>query len=370
MNYRVWLVVSIFLFLTLACGENENKDLPGDNIKETTIEDSGNKVAVEAMIVNNKLIEQKLPLTGVLIPNTSVDIIAEVSGKVKNINNRLGDYVRANQILAIIDDVVPESLYKQAEAQVISTENNLKIVESNLTSDKLLFESGDISELEFNNSLLTVKNAEAQYLSAVAALSAAKKTYDDTRIKSPISGFVSRKNINYGTMVALGNNVYRVVDLSKLKIEVSVPQDIINKVKTGGAALVSVSALNGKTFDGIVKRISPQADESTGGFKIEVQVENKENLIKAGMTAKLELILSKDEKVLAIPEYSLVTKNDENFVYKITDNTAKLVKIEILETMGENIIISSGVDKGDTIVVVGMKNLGLKTNVKIEELVK
>ena len=131
-----------------------------------------------------------------------------------------------------------------------------------------------------------------------------------------------------------------------------------------------ISALNGRSFPGKVRRISPQADEITGGFAIEVEVYNKENLIKAGMTAKIELLLTKGEKVLAIPEYAVVLKSDENYVYKIINNIAELIKVDLGESVGENIIVNGGLNTGDKIVIVGMKNLGTKTKVYIEKLLK
>lgn len=366
MIYKLLIFISISFFLILGC-EEENSN-SNEQAVEVSTEKEVNIVPVEAMVVIEEVIEQRLPLTGILIPNNSVDIVAEVSGKVTSIRRELGDFVEANQTLAVIDDIIPESQFKQAEAQLLSAENNLKIVQSNLSSDEILFKNGDISELEYNNSQLANKNAEAQHLSALAQLSAAKKTFEDTRIKSPIAGLISRKNVSYGSMVSMGTTVYRVVDLSKLKLKVSVPQEMVNRVKTGNKAVVNISALNGKTFEGIVKRISPQADETNGGFMVEVLVANKEGEIKAGMTAKIDLLLSMEKKVLAIPEYALVSKNNENYVYKIVDKFAELVKIDLGESVGEMNVVENGLTVGDKIVIVGMKNLGIKTQVNIEKL--
>ncbi len=365
MMFKILAVIFIFSFLFTGCDSEKSQIESGTEVNKTS---STEAVPVEAMLIKETKLEQKLPLTGVLLPNNSVDIVAEVSGKVISVNKELGEYINANSTLAIIDYTVPESQFKQAEAQVLSTENNLKIVKSNLKSDKILFENGDISELEYENSQLTVNNAEAQYLSALAALSAAKKSFEDTRIKSPISGIVSRKNIEFGTMVAMGTTVYRVVDLSVLKIRVSIPQEMINRVKINDKAIVKISALEGRSFYGIVKRISPQADESTGGFMVEIHVVNKDNVIKAGMTAKIDLILSKNENTLAIPEYALVNKNDENYVYRINGDFAELTKIDIGESYGENIVVKNGLKINDKIVTVGMKNLGTTTKVTIEQL--
>lgn len=365
MTNKIMLLFILGLFVLIGCEEkaSNDKELVVNNDKKTTA-----GVPIEALEINERFIDQKLSLTGILIPINSVEIITEVTGKVKKINKELGDFVKSDETLAVIDDIIPESQYKQAQAQVLSTKSALKISELNLKSDKLLYENNDISELEYNNSQSTYNNAEAQHLSAVAMLSVAKKNYEDTRIKSPITGLIARKNIDFGTMVSIGTAAYRVVDISKLKLNISVPQEIINRVKVGGKAIIHLSALNGQTFNGTVKRISPQADASTGGFMIEIIVSNKENLIKAGMTAKVELLISKEQKVLAIPEYALVTKNAETYVYKVTGENAELVKVSVGESIGENIIVESGLNIGDKIVVVGMKNLGIKTKINVEKL--
>jgi len=328
-----------------------------------------NFIPVEAEIVKLKLVEESIPLTGVLKPIRTVDVIAEESGKVKDIFKELGSFVRAQDALTKIDDVIQLSNYKQAESQVISAENNLGIAAANLESDKILFVNGDISQLAYNNSVLAVKNAEANHLSALAALSITKKSFEDTRIKTPISGLISRKYLNVGTMVNPGMFVYRVVDISKLKIEVGVSQEFVNKVHNGSLAKISVDALNKMVLTGKVEYISPQADENTGNFVVELHVDNTDKMeIRAGMTAKIDLILSIDKEEIVIPEYSIVNKNGNNYVYKISNNKAMLAEIELIETVGSKAIVGSGLSEGDTIVVVGMKNLGEDTPVFIETI--
>lgn len=359
---KLFSIIILLLSLTY-CGQQENDPQnPGTNKPEKE-----RIVPVEVMIVKSKNLEQKIPLTGVVEPFNSVDLIAELSGKVTKVNKELGEYISTKDTLAFIDDVVPYSQFKQAESQVLTTETNLKIAQTNLQSDKTLFENGDISKLAYDNSVLAVKTAEANHLSALAGLSIAKKSYEDTRITSPINGFISRKNIDLGTMVNPGFVIYRVIDLSKLKIFINIPQEYINSVRINNKAIITVSALNHKTYEGTVKRISPQADENTGGFNIEIHVNNDKQLnLRAGMTAKIDLILSNLDEQLVIPDYSIVTKNGDQFAYKVSNGIAKLSKVVVSETAGHNAVVEDGIAEGDTIVVVGMKNLGLETKVSIE----
>ncbi len=359
---RIFSLLLALLLLAIISCEKKPSDNEPEMIKgaETEKTKSGQIIPVEALVIQPQRITQNIPLTGILQPNHQVDIVAEVSGKVTQINKRLGEPVTIKDTLAVIDDKIPLSNYRQARSQVLSAENNLKIAKLNLKSDKELFNNGDISQL-------AVKSAEASRLSALANLSLLEKNYRDTRITSPINGLISRKNIDMGMMVTPGTPLYRVVDLTTLKIKVGVPQSMISHISTGSSAEVEISALNNQVFKGNVHHISPQADENTGAFNVEIQVKNTEDLkIRAGMTAKINLILIDKKEQIVIPDHAVVTKNGDKFIYKINNNTAKLVNITIGEVIGSQMTVNKGLAQGDTIVVVGMKNLGVETKVWIE----
>jgi len=360
------MVSLLFLFYCIACQDGEKVDSKAaDESDPATIEG----IPVEGLVVKSKSMYKNISLSGMLDPKHSVDILAEVSGKIVKINKKLGDFVSTTDILAIIDDKIPLSNYKQAKSQVLSAENNLNITKLNLISDEELYQSGDISKLEYENSVLAVKTAEANHLSALATLSSMEKTYEDTRIKSPIMGLISRKYIDLGTMVNPNSPLYRVVDISQLKIEVGIPQEMISRIRPGTKANIVISALAKDKFEGYVRFISPQADENTGSFTVEIFVNNtKDGRIKAGMTARVEIIMSNENNQIVIPDHALITKNDSSFVYKISDDIAKMIPVQIRDSYETQISIEDGLTIGDTIVVVGMENLKNGSAVWIELL--
>ena len=170
-------------------------------------------------------------------------------------------------------------------------------------------------------------------------------------------------------MVSVGMPLYRVVDLSMLKIEIGISQDMVNYVKVGASANVQISALNNKSFGGNVRYISPQADEQTGTFKAEIYVPNTQNMeIRAGMTASVDLAVGNNDEQLSVPNYALVNKNNDQYIYIIKNNYAELYKIETGQSLGSRTIVNSGLAEGDMVVVVGMKNLGEKTAVFVETI--
>jgi RND family efflux transporter MFP subunit len=364
-------IVLFSLILFIACsGKSSEQGADAAQIQTEAGNSKTNRtIPVEALIVKEKTVNQKIPLTGILQPICEVDIIAEVTGKVERIIKRLGEKVTTRDTLAFIDDKIPLIQYHQAEAQLLSAENDLQITQLNLKSDEELLTHGDISQLEYEQSLLRLKSAKANYLSAEAQLSLMEKGYEDTRIMSPIDGYISRKHIDLGTMVTSGMPLYRVVDLSSLKIDLGIAQDLINRIRIGNPAEVTVSSLNGQSFTGYVRYISPQADENTGTFKVEIHVKNNGNKkIYAGMTARVGLTLMTLDNELVIPDYALVARNGSNHVYKIEKDVAHLIDISIKETIGSEVLIEDGLVEGDTIVIVGMKNLGTETKVYIENV--
>jgi len=366
------IILSLVLFFLTACEEQKEEEVStavqSAQVNNTSEVEKELIVPVEILTVVKKEISQSVRLSGVLAPNQSVDIFPEVSGKVVKIMADLASIVNKGDTLAFIDSGVNYGNFKQAEAQVLTTRNALEIAKLNLQSDKNLFATGDISKIAYDNSVLSVKSAEANLLSADAALIMAKKAYFDTRITTPIPGIISRKYVETGTMVSPAAPVYRVVEISKLKLEIGIPQNIIGKVKSGNTATITVSALDNKKFSGILSRISPQADERTGTFPAEIIVDNTPAFtLKPGMTCELELSFSMGREHLVVPEYALVKKNGNSYLYIVNNNIATLTPVQEGITAGDYTVLLSGAQSGDKIVVTGMKNLGEKTRIKIEK---
>ena len=357
----------VVMLVVSACGDTSEGPPSTGGDGDPSVEPGGRPVPVEALVIRPRRVEQRVQLAGVMRPIHSVDLVAGLQGEVRQVYGELGAAVTPMDTLAVIDDEIPWSQYRQAKAQVLSAENNLKIAELNLKSDGELLDNGDVSMLAYENSLLTVKSAEAARLSALASFSLAEAQLEDTRIVPPIPGLISRKHIDTGTMVAPGQSLYRVVDISRLKVEVGVSQSMVGRVRTGDPTVARIPALNDERFEGRVRYVSPEADEKTGAFLVEIHIENTEDhRIRAGMTARIELPLSGRTRQLVIPEYALVSKNGDDYVYRVTGRMARLVKIEADETVGSDVVVASGLAEGDTVVVVGMETLGVETKVLIE----
>lgn len=358
-------LISFTLLVFISCAQDE---VPQEEIADKVVENVSDKgIPVEVLVIKKQVLRQEVTLSGVIQPIHKVDIISEVSGKVTRIIKDLGQRITSRDTLAYVDDEIPFSNYKQAQAQWLSAKNNLKIAQLNLDSDQTLFDSGDISELAYQSSQLALKTAEANLLSAKSALTVAKKGYRDTRITSPFSGQISRSHLDLGMMVQPGMSVYQVVDLSTLKLELGLSQDIIRFLQVGSDVQLSISALDGKKYDGTVKFISPAADEMSGTFTAEIHIPNPgKSGIRAGMTARATLFLSDPEPLIAVPDEALIRHNGITELYRVEQGKAVVTNVSLGSKRGSQTIVNTGLAAGDTIVVVGQDQLGINSTVWIE----
>jgi len=358
-------LISFTLLIFISCAQEETGQ---EQVTEAVSEEVPVRgIPVEVLVIKKQVLRQEVSLSGVIQPIHKVDIVSEVSGKVTRIVKDLGQRITHRDTLAYIDDEIPHSNYKQSQAQWLSAKNNLKIAQLNLSSDRSLFDSGDISELAFQSSQLVLKTAEANLLSAKAALTLAKKGYSDTRITSPFSGQISRSHLDLGMMVQPGMVLYQVVDLSTMKLELGLSQDIIRFLQVGSDVQLSISALDGKRFKGSVKFVSPAADEVSGTFAAEIHIPNPANSgIRAGMTARAILFLSDPEPLIAVPDEALIRYNGTADIYRVEQGKAIITNVSLGSKRGAHTVINTGLASGDTIVVVGQNQLGQNSKVWIE----
>ena len=350
-------------FCVISCAPQEDAD---SGVTADAVVDTVRAVPVRARVVQQELVEEAVEVTGVIAPHRAVDVVAEAGGKLIRVPAAVGHRVAAGDTLAVIDDRVAASRLEHAKAQVLSARNKLKIARLNFESDRQLLDSGDISRLAFETSRFAVKSAEAELKSNQAELSRARKGFEDTRLTSPIDGWVSRKHVELGAMMSVGKAAYRVVDLTTMKIKLGIPQTAIGRVTPGGSVRITVDALGGRTFDGHVRYVSPQAEEETGAFPVEVHLPNTPGMvIRAGMTARCRVILGGSGLQFVVPGNAVVARDGKEYVYRIGDGIARLTEVETRETFGAHVAVEAGLEEGDSIVVEGMNRLGAATHVTV-----
>jgi cobalt-zinc-cadmium efflux system membrane fusion protein len=201
--------------------------------------------------------------------------------------------------------------------------------------------------------------AKADLASAEAELARAREALADTQVRAPFSGVVSEKQITLGEQVGTGTVLFRLADLTSIKLLVRIPADDIDFLRQGRPAEVVASGLP-EPFQGRVEHIGPRADEETRTFPAEIVVKNQgPKRLLPGMFARAYIPVHTYPEAILIPRSSVVTEAEKPVAFVADENqgTARSRAITIARTFGSRHLIRGGLQSGDLLVVAGQRLL-------------
>lgn len=308
-------------------------------------------VAVRVSTLTKDAQKESFSANGTFAAHQDLNVAAEMGGQVVKILVKEGDVVKPGQVLAHIKaDRVNVNL-TNARAVLENAENEVKRFES-------AFKTGGVTQQQLEQIRLQFKNAQANY-------NAAQISSTDTTIKSKIAGIVTTKNIEEGSFVGAGQTLFNIVNISNLKLQVTVDETQVSKIKVGQGVAVELSNLKEK-IQGKVSFVAPKSNGALK-FPVEVLVENKNNRLKAGMYATANFQEGNAVETLVAPRTAFVGSVSQGKIFKVEDNTAKLVEVKTGVNYGNVVEITQGLKEGDVVVVSGQINLIDGTPVKITE---
>ncbi|MFM7301122.1 MAG: efflux RND transporter periplasmic adaptor subunit [Crocinitomicaceae bacterium] len=337
------LAVIVFAALKLM----SNKEEAATKIFER---DPSTAVLVHIAKPSNHTFESSLSFLGTFDANLQNNIASEAGGKLIRLNVKEGDFVSKGQVLAKLDD---EMILLQIETAKL----NINQLKNDFERLSALKKENVVTNSEFEKVDLGLKTAEVQ-------LKQLQKQLKSTSITAPFSGVVSKKMVDLGSMIAPGTPIVELVDISSLKLTVSVPERDILKFKTGQKITAKADIHGATTFEGEIKVIGVQAD-AAHNYKVQAIVNNSnEHKIMAGMYGSLTLTNSTSVSALSIPRKALVGSSKSPQVYVVRNGKSVLVNFNAGTSDGEFIEVISGLSTSDEVVIKGQVNLQNNSNVK------
>jgi membrane fusion protein, multidrug efflux system len=314
---------------------------------------------VEVSPVTSGTITETVAAVGRITAMSDVRISSETAGRVTRVLVEVGDRVRAGQPLVMVDDELRALAVEQARAQRLAAETQFTKARGDAERAGRLHATGDVSNTELEAYQLGLRSAEAAFTSADVALRLARRQLDDTRIKSPINGFVASRAVDKGEMVAPGTEIANVVDLSRIKVVVEIPEEEITKLHPRQPASVRVDAAPERVFEGTVLTVGKKSIGANGHrYPVEVVVENKDtDLLKAGMFARVEVRARSVSDVPVISRQSLVGDESAPTVFVADSGTARLRRVRLGLRNETAVQVLDGLRPGELVVSFGQKKL-------------
>lgn len=290
---------------------------------------------------------------GIFEPVQQLIVTPEVSGTIQKVMVKEGDRVTKGQTLAYLKKDQATVTYQNANANYQSALENYNRYERAFKTGGITKEQLEQMKLQLDNAKSTLENANLDV--------------EDTRIKASINGFVNKKYIESGAVVNTATSLFEIVDVSTLKLQVSVPELEVSKIRPDQQAQIKLSVYPDTTFVGKVSFIASKADSSLN-FPVEIILKNNTTSpIKAGMyaTAIFDTSSAEIKPVKVISRNAFTEGLGESEVFVINSNRVHIQKVQTGRSFNHNVEVLRGLEVGDVVVTSGQINLEDQSPVQI-----
>jgi RND family efflux transporter MFP subunit len=297
---------------------------------------------VRVMALARSTLTEFFEISGPVEPVRGSDISSEEAGRVAVITHDKGERIEKGEVLVELDR-------RLLAAEVAAARADLELQEYNNEQTRRLHEAQKISRFE----MLT---AESQFEQARARYNLAKLRYERAAIKAPFSGLVTNRLVEPGELVGPGVRVARVIDPFTLKLVGSLTERQVNWVQKGATATVILDGYDWPV-PGEVSWVGFEADPATGKFEVEISMTNSDLRLRSGVVGRARVLKREHAEVLAIPRDAVLHDGDVTNVFVVQADTAVLRNVTLGSDQGLMVVVESGLQEGEKLVVRGQREL-------------
>lgn len=295
---------------------------------------------------------------GRLVANREVRISAQVGGILQSYSTDVGERVTTGPCLAKIDATDYKLALAEAEANHASAQARLAAAESALERARALLPKNVITPDAF-------EKYEADYKSTLAVVAQLNAVADITQqrlkktcIQAPFNGYVTQRYVEQGQNMGIGDPVMSIADMEKMRVKIHIAEQDYVHLDKADPVTVKIEAYRDVTFDGTVDKIGIKADPQTNTFEVEILVDNGENQLKAGLTARVLIEVETIPEVVMISQDSVLYRENRKEVFVVEEGRLAAVReVKLGRVEGSRVRILDGLAAGDTLVVSGAQYL-------------
>ena len=305
--------------------------------------DNKKKTNVRIQEVNLESLSIKSTYVGNLLPNQRVIMRSEIDGVIENIYFDEGDEIVNNKKL--IDISTKELSLKLKIAFADS-----KLAETNLKRDEKLAKDNLIPNAQLDQ---TRTFAERALLNRELA----KISLNKSIINSPLSGTVKTRFVKVGEFVRKGDRLVEILNVDRILVKVNIPEQEILQINIGQKVDIELYILEKKIFEGKVKKIGLEADASNRTFPVEIEVNNRERILRPGMLARVTFNKRVDQDQVVVPRHTILERDSGRIVYVVDKGKAFQREVSTGISQREKVQILTGLGRGEQLVVEGHTKL-------------
>ena len=359
MKFKIILLTAITGLFAACSGDQKPVNLTGQQ-KQT---DNKYKTG----IVNEKALSSYARLPGQLKPFNEVNLFPKVNGFVKNLYVDRGSIVKKGQLLVTLEAPEMESQLQAANSRFLQAqENAVASRERYQRLKQAAAEPGSVSPLDIDNALSKMKADEAIANSERSNVASVKTMQGYLNIYSPFDGMIVQRNISPGALVSPGKSTDQPMlilqDIHKLRLEVYIPEDYVDKVDLNRPVNFTFNAIPGKEQSATISR-SANALSTMRQEAIEIDVLNKNGQLKPGMYAEVKIPMLSGAKSLLVPNSAIVRSTEREYVVSVKNGKAGLVDIKEGLASHDSTEVFGNLKAGDRVITTANDEIKEGTSV-------
>jgi len=354
------LIAVALLATSIACGRGEATEDAAPSEVIVNVGPEGISVAEQTTLSIGPL------LSGSLVAERTAQIRAEVSGAVVAVNYDPGAVVTKGTSLGRIDDRAIQDAYLGARSGFTAAQSAADLAARELSRAERLQAAGALSDRDLENARRADLSARSMLDDAKARLSQAEKARDAANVLAPYDGVVSERFVNPGDIVNPGAPLFAMVDPTTMRLEAAVPASELAMVRVGAPVRFTVTGYAGRTFEGRISSVNPQADPQTRQVRLFVRIPNTGQRLVAGLFAEGR-VASETRQTLTIPALAVDERGLQPQVVRLKNGMTERIAVSLGSRDGATgrVEITNGLAVGDTVLVGAALGITVGSRVKV-----
>ena len=345
----VLLAMIVLIFILFGAIKDKSKLIAANKAAEVSQEKA--PVNAVTVILEPTTITDRINLPGYIEPWTRLKLMAKIKGSITEVLVDEGDRVKKGDILARIEDDDFRIAVERAEA-------TYNLTKAEYGRDKSIYDKGVIPTAALDTNRTNMQKAKADYENAKLLLSR-------TVITSPMDGIIRHMDAKVGLQLSEGDPIAEILEIDRMKGIIGIPESDVTAVRKLENVDLTVQALGDRIITGKKHFLSPSPETAARLYNLELEINNSGGEVLDGMFIRADVVKQQVDNALTVPFYSVISRNDEQFVYVEEEGVARKreVRLGIMEKW--MVQVTAGLQPGDKLLIEGHRDVEDKQKIKI-----
>ncbi|HEX8166813.1 MAG TPA: efflux RND transporter periplasmic adaptor subunit [Beijerinckiaceae bacterium] len=287
----------------------------------------------------------------------SITVTVKGSGIVEEISFQEGQKVKLGDVLLRLDSDERRADIEQAKAETRRATAQRDEMKLRLDRAVALSRTGAGTGAQVDDLTAQVKTLESAIASAEARRKGAEARLEDLIVRAPFAGRLGSRSVSVGAYVSPGMRITTLDDLSRVRLDFAVPENVLDSLKIGQTVRAISAAFGQRSFEGKVALIDPRVDPVTRSVRLTAEFDNPDEALKPGMFLSVALEVTVKNDAVVVPEEAIVGEGLRHLIYVVKDNLVERRVVRIGQRQEGRVEIVDGLKAGETIVVRGVQRV-------------